>query len=62
MKVAYPHCLRASFATRLAEQGISAPSLTYLMGWQTLTPAEHYIQSTMKRAHMEFKQLAGMTT
>ncbi|MFC1926214.1 tyrosine-type recombinase/integrase [Chloroflexota bacterium] len=57
MKVAYPHCLRASFATRLAEQGISAPSLTYLLGWETLAPAEHYIQSTMKRAHAEMKEL-----
>jgi len=27
-KVCYPHALRATFATRLAEQGISAPSLT----------------------------------
>ena len=62
MKVAYPHCLRASFATRLAEQGISAPSLTYLMGWETLAPAEHYIQSTMKRAHFEFKELLGIAT
>ena len=60
MKVAYPHCLRATFATRLSEQGISAPSLTYLMGWETLSPAESYIQSTMKRAHMEFRELSGM--
>ena len=54
---AYPHCLRASFATRLAEQGMSAPSLTYIMGWQTLSPAESYIQSSMKRAHQEFREL-----
>ena len=26
-KVCYPHALRATFATRLSEQGISAPSL-----------------------------------
>jgi integrase len=60
-KVTYPHCLRASFATRLSEQGISAPSLCYLMGWESLQTAESYIQSTMKRAHSEFKELAGMT-
>lgn len=56
-KACYPHALRATFATHLAENGISAPSLTYLLGWETLTPAEHYIQSTMKRAHAEFKEL-----
>jgi integrase len=62
MKVAYPHCIRASFATRLAEAGISAPSLTYILGWATLTSAESYIQSSMKRAHSEMKELVGMTT
>jgi len=62
MKVAYPHCLRATFATRLAEAGISAPSLTYIMGWATLTSAESYIQSSMKRAHEEFKGLVSVAT
>ena len=61
LKVAYPHCLRASFATRLAEEGISAPSLTYLMGWATLSSAEAYIQSSMKRAHSEMRELIGTT-
>jgi len=58
-KVCYPHALRASFATRLAEEGISAPSLVYFMGWENLDPAESYIQSSMKRAHSEFKQVFG---
>jgi len=61
MKVAYPHCLRASFAIRLAEAGISAPALTYLLGWESLTSAESYIQSSMKRAHSEMKEVTGMT-
>ena len=60
MKVCYPHAIRATFATRLAENGISAPSLTYLMGWETLASAEHYIQSTMNRAHSEMKEIVGM--
>lgn len=60
MKVAYPHCLRSSFATRLAELGISAPALSYLLGWDSLVPAESYVQSSMKRAHAEMKQLIGM--
>ncbi len=60
MKVAYPHCLRATFATRLSEGGISAPSLCYLLGWESLQTAESYIQSSMKRAHSEFRELAGV--
>ncbi len=60
LKIAYPHCLRASFATRLAEQGISAPSLSYLLGWDSLIPAESYIQSSMKRAHQEMREIAGV--
>ncbi len=62
MKVAYPLCLRASFATRLAEQGISAPSLSYLLGWDSLIPAESYIKSSMTRAHTEMREMIGMTT
>jgi len=57
-KVCYPHALRASFATGLSESGISAPSLCYLLGWESLQTAESYIQSNMRRAHDEFKELA----
>lgn len=57
-KVCYPHALRASFATNLSEAGISAPSLCYLLGWESLQTAESYIQSSMRRAHDEFKELA----
>lgn len=56
-KVCYPHALRATFATRLSERGISAPSLCYLLGWESLQTAENYIQSSMKRAHAEFEEL-----
>lgn len=60
-KVAYPHCLRASFATKLAEEGISAPSLCYFLGWDSLEPADSYVQSSMKRAHLEFKKVLNIT-
>ena len=59
-KVCYPHAGRASFATGLAEQGISAPSLCYLMGWESLQTAEAYVQSSMKRAHSEFRELVSV--
>lgn len=59
-KVCYPHALRATFATRLAEESISAPSLCYLLGWESLQTAEAYVQSSMRRAHQEFKELAGV--
>ena len=62
LKVSYPHALRASFATHLAEEGISAPSLCYLLGWSSLTSAESYIQSSMKRAHTEMRELVGAAT
>ena len=56
-KVCYPHALRATFATGLSEGGISAPSLCYLLGWESLQTAENYIQSSMKRALAEFEGL-----
>ena len=59
-KVCYPHALRASFATNLSEAGISAPSLCYLLGWESLQTAESYIQSSRRRAHDEFRALVDI--
>lgn len=53
----YPHCLRASFATKMAERGMSAPALAYTMGWTGLMSAESYIQSTARRAHEEWQHI-----
>jgi len=58
LKPEYPHCLRATFATQLEEQGMSAPSLAYLIGWEGLQVAEACIQSSMRRAHEEMRELA----
>jgi len=53
----YPHCLRATAATLLAYQGISAASLQYDFGWERLSSAESYVKSDMKRAQAETKEI-----
>jgi len=53
----YPHCLRATAATILAYQGISAPSLQYDLGWARLSSAEEYVKSDMKRAMAEIQEI-----
>ncbi len=50
--------LERTYATHLAESGVSAPSLSYIMGWRGLQVADAYIQSSMKRAHQELRELA----
>jgi len=39
----YPHCLRATFATRLALDGWDAYKLTEIMGWTSIDVARSYI-------------------
>ena len=53
----YPHCLRATAATMLALEKISAPSLKYTMGWSSLQAAEDYIKSEMHQAHSELNRI-----
>lgn len=40
---AYPHVLRSTCATLLAEGGIEAAALCYYMGWSDLRVAQHYV-------------------
>jgi len=40
----YPHALRATAATILAHEKISAPALQYVLGWSRLSSAEEYVQ------------------
>lgn len=53
----YPHCLRATAATMLAYQKVPAPSLKYIMGWQSLQATEDYVKSDMQLAHSEMKRI-----
>lgn len=41
---AFPHALRATYAMSLAEGGMNAGNLCYLLGWTDLKVAEHYIK------------------
>ena len=45
----FPHILRATCATMLAEGGMSAIHLCYAMGWKDLQQGQHYVnQAAMK--------------
>ena len=43
---AYPHSLRAAFATLYAEKGVSEQALMDTMGWKDISVAKRYINST----------------
>jgi integrase len=55
-RVCYMHALRASYATRLAEAGVSSIALCYIMGWASLESSEAYVQARRKQAHSELKE------
>lgn len=40
----FPHALRATFATLLAEKGFDAFLLSQLMGWSDIRPASEYVK------------------
>ena len=43
---AYPHSIRAAFATLYAEKGVSEQALMDTMGWKDISIAKRYIDST----------------
>jgi integrase len=43
---AYPHSIRAAFATLYAEKGVSEQALMDTMGWKDISVAKRYIDST----------------
>jgi len=53
----HPHALRATAATLFAHAGLSAPTVQYILGWSQLKTAEHYVQSSKKRAMEEVKKV-----
>lgn len=53
----HPHSLRATAATLFAHAGLSAPAVQYILGWSQLMTAEHYVQSSKKRAMEEVKRV-----
>lgn len=55
--IVFPHSLRATYATRLAEQHISAATLQYVMGWSSIKSADAYIRSSKARAQQELGQI-----
>ena len=57
----FPHILRATCATMLAEGGMSAMYLCYAMGWKDLQQGQHYVnQAVMKSGATEkAKQIFG---
>lgn len=52
----YPHCLRASAASRLAAKGLDLIPLQSMLGWSDLSTAQVYIQksgeNTQRALHM----------
>lgn len=49
VKYGFPHALRATCATMLASGGMSAPALSYFMGWKSISIGDAYIRlSTAK--------------
>ena len=57
VKGVFPHALRATCATRFAEQGVSAATLQYVMGWATLESADSYVKSSKRRAQEELGRI-----
>jgi len=53
----YPHCIRATCATILAHQKISAPALQYVLGWSKLTSAESYVRTDRQLAQKEQREI-----
>lgn len=45
-KKVYPHSLRATFASMMAEKGMTPSDIQAIMGWSKLETANNYVRST----------------
>ena len=54
MRKVYPHALRATYASMLAERNISPATIQAIMGWSKLATAESYVRA--RRAIEEVKE------
>jgi len=55
----YPHCLRATCATTLANQGVDVLSLQSLMGWEDFSVARNYLQRSGERTEKALQRTEG---
>jgi len=58
---AFPHSLRATYATLLATKGMQAVAICYLLGWARLEVAQHYVRVAQAReqAKKQIKEIWG---
>ena len=56
-KKVYPHALRATFASMMAERSMNPADIQSIMGWAKLETANNYVRSTM--ALKNFKDRMG---
>lgn len=53
----YPHCLRATAATHLANHGVDIVTLQSMMGWSDFQVAQHYLASSGERTQRALRDL-----
>jgi integrase len=56
-KKVYPHSLRATFASMLADAGLGPADIQMILGWAKLETANHYVRATM--ALQNFREKMG---
>lgn len=55
-KIVTPHTLRATYATRMAQEGVSSANLQSLLGWSSISTAISYIRKSGRSAQREIKR------
>ena len=55
----YPHCLRATAASKHAYRGLNVPALQAMMGWAKIETAEKYIRLSGGRTKQALTEIYG---